>query len=74
MIYISANLEGILSNLLSDTQTITYEYYSDNIIWHGPVYKKYIRGGWIISRVYTYDRQGNLISDEFNKWDLFPGD
>ena len=69
IISFSANSERILSNWWYGFPTTTYEYYDDNIIWHGSVYKKFVIGGIVGLRVYTYDRQGNLISESDRDWD-----
>ena len=57
-------MEPIMTDVWTDT---SYEYYYDNMIWHGRVYKKYSSGAWH-SKVYTYDRQGNLISESDWGW------
>ena len=68
MICIFANSEEVLNDLLMksnaccDWPTTYFEYYNDNFVWHGRVYKEYIdgMGG---SRVYTYDLHGDLITE-----------
>ena len=67
VITLSANSEEIANrirdHIFTDAWSVTYyEYYNDNFVWHGPVYKRYTEGVFR-SSVYTYDRQGNLISE-----------
>jgi len=43
---------------------IRYEYYYNNFIFHGPVYKKYVSDRSLELKIYTYDKKGKLIYEE----------
>jgi len=62
IVYHSGSVIDFSENLVTDMPKITYEYYDENFIWYGKIYKKIVFYPWQGTTVYIYDRQGNLIA------------